>query len=322
MTTLTERYLVAALQGIPERQRGDVERELSSSIADAVEDRVAAGEERAGAETAVLEGLGDPARLAAGITGRPAYLIGPDLFFEYQRVLISPILLAVPIVGVVRAAIEVGNDAGLGDALLQGLGAAITVGVHLFFWVTLMFVIAERTGSGRFGDADLRKLMGGWSVERLPEPPSLARVGLGDTVGEVFTLLLTVAGLLVLRGFSSFTDDSGAVITILNPTFQETWVPVLIAVLGLLVILRMVIFRIGRWTLPLASVHAALEVAFSGPLIVLALTGSLINPAFAREVGWPPLADGNGVVMLGIVVGVVLVTAWEIFDGFRRARHP
>ena len=322
MTTLTERYLAAALRGIPERQRGDVERELSSAIADAVEDRVAAGEERKGAETAVLDGLGDPARLAAGITGRPAYLIGPDLFFEYQRVLVSPILLAVPIVGLVRAAIEVGNDAAFGTAILEGLGAAITVGVHLFFWVTLMFVIAERTGTGRFGDVELRKLVGGWSVERLPEPPSPNRVGLGETVGEVATLLLTMGGLFVLRGFSSVRDDSGAAVGILNPTFQELWVPALIAVLGLLVILRVVILRVGRWTMPLASAHAVLEVAFSGPVIALALTGSLINPAFAEAVGWPPLADGDGVVMLSVAVGVLLVTAWETFDAFRRARHP
>lgn len=47
----------------------------------------------------------------------------------------------------------------------------------------------------------------------------------------------------------------------------------------------------------------------------------LINPAFADALGWPPLADGNGPVMLSIAAGTVLVTAWEIFDGFRRARR-
>ena len=72
MTQPTEQYLAAALRGIPEKKRADVERELRSSIADAVEDRVANGEDRDAAEKAVLEGLGDPARLAAGMTGTPA----------------------------------------------------------------------------------------------------------------------------------------------------------------------------------------------------------------------------------------------------------
>jgi len=57
------------------------------------------------------------------------------------------------------------------------------------------------------------------------------------------------------------------------------------------------------------------------PMIWLALHGTLINPAFAAEVGWPALAEGNGVVMLAIAALVVVVTAWEIFDAFRRARR-
>ena len=80
MTSLTERYLGAALRGIPESQRTDVEGELRSSITDAVEDRVSAGEDRVAAERAVLEGLGNPARLAAEYAGQPLHLIGPELY--------------------------------------------------------------------------------------------------------------------------------------------------------------------------------------------------------------------------------------------------
>ncbi len=80
MISLTERYLAAALRGIPEAKRRDVEGELRSSITDAVDDRVAAGEDPAAAEKAVLEGLGNPARLAAEYAGQPLHLIGPELF--------------------------------------------------------------------------------------------------------------------------------------------------------------------------------------------------------------------------------------------------
>ena len=107
MTNLTERYLAAALHGIPQAQRPDVERELRSSIADAVEDRVRGGEDQADAEKAVLEGLGDPARLAAGIAGRPLYLIGPDLFVEYRRLLVLLLSVVLPIVGFVQVGLHV-----------------------------------------------------------------------------------------------------------------------------------------------------------------------------------------------------------------------
>ena len=118
MTQLTERYLAAAMRGIPEGQRTDVERELRSSIADALEDRVSAGEDRAAAEKAVLEGLGDPVRLAAGISGRPLYLIGPDLFIEYRQLLVLLLSIVMPIVGIVQVAVAIGGGDDLIGALI------------------------------------------------------------------------------------------------------------------------------------------------------------------------------------------------------------
>ena len=102
MTELTERYLAAALRGVPHSQRTDVERELRSSIPDAIEDRATAGEDRDASERAVLDGLGDPTRLAAGIAGRPLHLIGPDLFVEYRQLLVMLLSIVMPIVGIVQ----------------------------------------------------------------------------------------------------------------------------------------------------------------------------------------------------------------------------
>lgn len=92
-------------------------------------------------------------------------------------------------------------------------------------------------------------------------------------------------------------------------------------VLATLAGLQVVIFLVGRWTTPLAVANAVLDVALAVPVIALALTGSLINPAFADKVGWPPLAEGTGRAMLGLAAGVLLVSGWEVFDGFRRARR-
>ena len=113
---------------------------------------------------------------------------------------------------------------------------------------------------------------------------------------------------------------SGDAIPLFNPDLWGFWMPALIALLGHGG-LQVVIFLVGRWTTPLAVVNAVLQVAFTVPLVVLALTGSLINPAFADALGWPPLAEANGPAMLAIAGGSIIVTAWEIFDGFRRARR-
>ena len=320
MTQLTERYLAAAMRGIPEVQRSDVERELRSSIADAVEDRVSAGEDRVAAEQAVLEGLGDPVRLSAGIAGRPLYLIGPDLFVEYRQLLVMLLSIVMPIVGIVQAAVALsGGDDYIG-ALAAGVGGAWTVGIHIFFWVTITFGIVERVDAVREAKDQLSGAGRRWTVDRLPALPA-DRMSASDTVGELLSTALSIGGLLFLNGAAWFTDAAGDPIPLLNPDLWTFLVPALVAILAAIGGLQIVTFLVGRWTMPLAAANAVLQVAFSLPVIALALTGSLINVRFADALGWPPLAEGRGPVMLSLAVGALLVTAWEVYDGFRRARR-
>ena len=323
MTSLTDRYVAATLRGIPEKQRPDVDRELRSSIADAVEDRVANGEDLAAAEVAVLEELGDPSRLAAGMTGRPLYLVGPELFPAYRYVLFLLLAIVVPIVGIVQAAVELGSGAGIGPALLEAIGGALSVGVHLAFWVTLAFAIVERLDPEtwrREDMKDLKALTGPWTVEHLPELPSSGAVGVGETVGEIVTAGISIGGLLYLRGWSWVTDAAGEPIPIFDPALWDFWFPLLIALLGLQVAFHVVKLAVGRWTLGLAVIYTVLVFAFAIPFAVLALSGSLINPAFAAAT-WPALDDGDGIAMVAVAAVSILVSGWEAVDCFRRARR-
>jgi len=323
MTSLTDRYVAATLRGIPEKQRPDLERELRSSIADAVEDRITNGEDRTAAEVAALEELGDPARLAAGVTGRPLYLIGPDLFPGYRYILFLLLAIIVPIVGVVQAAVQLGVGAGIGSALLEGIGGALSVGVHLSFWVTLAFVIVERIDPATWEREDfkeLKVLKEPWKVESLPELPSSRAVTPGETVGEIVTIGISIGGLLWLRGWSWVTDASGAPIPLLNPALWEAWFPAIIAVFVLQIGFHVIKLAVGRWTMGLAVVNAILLAAIAIPFAWLALSGQLINPAFAAAT-WPALDDGDGIVMVAVAVASILVNGWEAADGFRRARR-
>jgi hypothetical protein len=323
MTSLTDRYVAATLRGIPEKQRADVDRELRSSIADALEDRVANGEERAAAETAVLEELGDPSRLASGMTGRPLYLVGPELFPAYRYILFLLLAIVVPIVGIVEAAVELGAGAGIGSALLEGIGGALSVGVHLAFWVTLAFAIAERVDPATWRREDmkeLREITGPWKVEHLPELRTSGAVTVGETVGEIVTVGISIGGLLWLRGWSWVTDAAGQPIPLFDPALWNFWFPLLIALLGLQVAFHVVKLVVGRWTIGLAIVNAVLLAAFAIPFAVLALTGSLINPAFAAAT-WPALDDGDGIAMVAVAATSLLVSGWEAVSGFRRARQ-
>ena len=320
MTSLTERYLGAALRGIPESQRTDVEGELRSSITDAVEDRVSAGEDRVAAERAVLDGLGNPAKLAAEYAGQPLHLIGPELYLVWRHLLVRLEAVVLPIVLAVLTGVALLDGASYLGALGEGIGGALMVAVQLAFWVTLVFAFTERADAARETRTEIVGAARGWTVDMLPDP-KVERVGVGETVGEIISNLIGIGGLLFLRNLSSVTDADGEVVPLFHPALTDFWFPVLIGILVARAVYQVIVYMVGRWTTPLAIGFTVLEVAFALPIIALALTGTLINPAFAAEIGWPPLAEQDGPVMIVIAIGATLVTAWEIFDAFRRARR-
>lgn len=313
----TERYLAAALRSIPESKRSDVERELRSSIEDGIEERIGAGEDPAAAERTVLEGLGDPSRLASAYTGRPNYLIGPELFPVWLSVVPKILGTAVPIVGFITASVSLADGGTVTDSLAAGISAAIGVGIQIAFWSTLFFVFLERADSARQAREEVTAKIGTWTVERLPEEPKPG-ISLGATIGELVTVGATAIGLLIVQSLT-VAGPSGP-ISVLEPSLSGFWVPFLFATLLALGVIHVFVYTVGRWTMGFAVMHAVVEIAWAGPIAWLALRGAIINPAFAEHIGYPALSSGAGPVMLAIATFSTVITAWEIFGAFRKAR--
>jgi hypothetical protein len=312
MTDLTDRYVGATLRSIPERQRADIEAELRASIGDAIDARTSAGDDVGEAEKTVLSGLGDPDRLAAGYAGRAAYLIGPDLFFEYRRLLKILLLSVVPIVIAVVAVIQIIAGEGIGSFFGESIGAGITVTVHLAFWTTLVFALIDRSSD--------KSAVPQWSLSSLPTSSTIGTIKLGDVIGSVVFIALAIAALVLQRSVSPVSTPDGAPIPVLDPSLWSFWLPFLIAVLVAEIVFELLKYRRGRWTPGLASINFALNVLFAAPVIYLLTTGQLLNPAFFDELGIPNAAEPGsaGVIISAGVVGIVAL--WDIVDGFRKAR--
>ncbi len=318
MTDWTGRYLEVVFRSIPEAKRTDVERELRSSIADDIEARVDGGEDREAAERAVLEALGDPSRLAAEYSGRPNYLLGPELFPIFRQFLPRVIAVVVPLAAFGMAVAKLATGGSYAEAVGAGISGAITVAIQLAFWTTATFIFLERAEFARDARSQIVAKTGRWTVERLPEQTP-GRVSAGEAVSEVLTSLITIGGLLFLRGIA-IPGASGAQVPLFDPALTNLWYPVFIGVLLAQAVLQVVVFARGRWTLPLAMVFAPLQLAFAAPIVWLAINGILINPAFAAQVGYPQLAVGDQPVMLAVAVGTTLASVWEIASAFVRAR--
>lgn len=310
-TDLTERYVGATLRSIPEKQRADIEAELRASIGDAIEATVAGGKDPETAEKEVLKTLGDPDRLAAGYTGRPGYLIGPEHFFAYKRLLGVVMVTVVPIVMAVVAIVQVLAGEDIGSVFAETIGTGIALALHIAFWTTLVFVVIERSGR-TVPTAE-------WTLEGLPAIPGVASVKLGETIGSVAFLVFTIAAIIFSRNVSPVTADGGTPIPVFDPDMWTFWFPFLIVVLTLEIIFEIIKYRVGRWTWTLASVNVALNAAFAVPAIYLLTTERVFNPVFFEEIGWgaEPAGDGTLVLVTSVVIGLIAI--WDVFDGFRKA---
>jgi hypothetical protein len=315
----TERYLTAVLRSIPEPKRTDVERELRSSIEDAIEERLAAGEGQAAAERGVLEALGDPSALAAAYTGRPSYLIGPELFPLYRRFLPRLIALAVPTAGLVMFGVKLAGGGDLDTAISSGISAGINVTIQIAFWATVTFVFLERAGPARQARSELVAASGRWTLERLPKVAD-GRISVGEVAGEIATALIAI-GILVFIGGLSTTDASGAELPLLDREFRSVWLPILVVLIAMRGFGHLLAYNAGRWTPFLVFTNALLHVTVAVPLIVGAMSGWIVSDEFAQAIGWPALASGGGAPMVAVAVGTTLATGWEIVRIFLRARR-
>jgi hypothetical protein len=299
MTSLVDRYVWTALRRVPEQQRADIDRELRTSIEDAVDARVEAGEARDAAIESTLTDLGDPDRLADSYADRPAFLIGPELFAVWRRLMIALYSTVLPIVVAVVVIVQLVDDPAIGKVIGGAVTTALTVGVHLGFWTTAVFAVIERTG---YGKADLRTT---WSLKDLPkyEPGALTLVQLAAWL--TWPVMLIAA--LVLQQFT-FTD-----VPVLDPANWTFWWPYLIVIIALRAAYAIWVYRLGAWTRASAVVNAVTVLLGAVPLVWLLATGQFFNPAFHQFID-PATGDIRRWITV-LAIGVVAVQAgWDVID--------
>jgi len=311
--TLTGRYIDAVVRTIPERQREDVARELGASIADQLDARIEAGEPADAAERAVLIELGDPDRLAAGYADRPLQLIGPRYYLDWKRLLVL-LLWIVPACAAVGVAIaKLLEGAGVGGVIGAIIPVVLTVVVHVCFWVTLVFFILERTGHETMDPTP-------WTPDRLPEPRQTG-ARLSDLVGGIVWIAL-LAGAIVWDLTRGFVYMDGDWTSFLNPALWPGWVLVLVLLMLAELAITAVAYRWGRWTVGLAIVNTVLAIVSASVLLGMQASGLLVNPAlYDLAIDSGASADLPEVIGVLVSVTIVGVAAWDVIDGFLKARR-
>ncbi|GAA0577766.1 hypothetical protein GCM10010172_73230 [Paractinoplanes ferrugineus] len=296
MTSLIDRYVYTALRRVPEQQRGDIDRELRASIEDAVDARVDSGEERDAAIETTLVELGDPGRLADRYAGRSNFLIGPELYPMWRRLLITLLATVLPIVVLVGVIVQILDDPNIGKVIGGAVTTILTVGVQMTFWVTAAFAVLEHTGVGR----ESMKLDRPWTPKDLPryEPNNIPR---SEVITGVVWAVLLIAG-LVLQQFT-FSD-----VPVLDPANWTFWWPYMIVSLVLSAAFHVWLYRHGRYDRKVTVVNLVQQLISMVPLVWLLVTDRFFNPEF----DWFAAADAD--VKGWVTKGLLLAVAVSVID--------
>lgn len=304
MTTLTDRYVHAVTASLPPDQREDIAAELRAVIGDAVAARSAAGTQADG-ESAVLLELGPPSQLADSYRGHGRSLIGPTVYPYWLRTLRVLLGVVPTVTALVVLFSEWQTVASLPELLWSAAGAALFAALQVAFWVTVGFVIAERTESPQA----LTEAFGpgrAWRPEDLPEPRE-REVGWVDAITSIVGNAFVLVFLLALEPVAGSLLGEGAM--------ELRW---LIAVgVALSLLASIVVLVRGRWSLWSAAANTLGNVVFLAPVIWLAAQRELVNPTLVEAI-----SGDAGDNWIWPTVGVIaLVVLWDTVEALRGARR-
>ncbi|MCU5145995.1 hypothetical protein OCB70_12230 [Bacillus cereus] len=327
---LIDLYIQEVAKRLPEKNREDITLELRSTIDDMLPEDYNEKDVKS-----VLEKLGSPVSLANSYLDRPMHLIGPRYFDVYTTLLkmIIPIAAVIALISMVAENfIGYSGDQAVLNVIFQligkGIGEIFEVGLHVFFWLTLVFVILERTDTDK-GIEPLTTSLKKWTpddlknISYIPKKKAISKF-------EVFGGLMWTAVWATLYFYANHLvgvyNGTANGLKFVSPTFNQD---VLLQYWPIVVI--MIVFEIcislyklvqGQWTQRLAIGNAILQVAGTIVFIVIVVNPHVFNAGFITYLANAFTISLEGFKTWLVGGGIVIYTlsaAINIFDGFRKA---
>lgn len=328
---LIEIYIHEVTRRLPEQNREDIALELRSTIEDMLPDDPDEEEVKA-----VLAKLGNPAILASEYSDQPMHLIGPRYFDLYVTLLkmIIPIAVVISLIALTADyLIGYSGDKSVADIVTtvvsEGIASVLGVGIHVFFWLTVVFAVIERTDKGKDGHPLTTKLSK-WTPDDLKDISQIHKKK-AITNFEVFSSLMWIA-IWATFYFNAdhligvYSGGEGA-LEFVAPVFNqfvlmEYW-PVIVVVIGLEVALAIYKLIKKQWTRGLALCNTALELIVIIVFAVILVNPTVFNQEFIAYMSDLLTVEANqfetGLLGGGIAV-LILVAAINIYEGFRKSR--
>ena len=324
--SLINRYIAEVGRHLPEKDRSDIEAEIRSMIEDTLDERREHGQDVKLTDdhvvTATLEELGDPTLLAYKYAPPKRYLIGPEWYEGYIKILQRILFTAVPIVAVVMFVLAISQDPlDFVNAFGEAVGSAFNVGVQILFWVTLVFFFLER--SDEKPDELPKSNSRIWTIAQLPEMPRTRQISIAETVINISMLLFLLIWLALPFALDRFQGNPLPV-PFLHPNLWNFWLPVFFVIMGLTLIHEVFKLRVGNWTPALTITNVLLGLVSIVYLVALVTTQDVVNPEFLtqldRSTGSAELRETVR-WSIGISAAVIAgIYVWSMIDSIRLSR--
>ncbi|MFJ5562748.1 HAAS signaling domain-containing protein [Lysinibacillus xylanilyticus] len=328
---LIEVYIQEVAQRLPEKNREDITLELRSNIEDMLPDDYSEEDVKV-----VLKKLGSPVTLASGYRDWPMHLIGPRYFDVYVTLLrmILPIAAVISLITMIaeyfvgysgeQAVINIGLN-----LLDEGIWRIIGVGIQVFFWLTILFAVLERTDKGK-GQQPLTARLKEWTPEDLKNIPYIPKKK-AISKYEVFGSLMWTAIWATLYFYADHLvgvyEGGRNGLEFVTPTFSQEvllqyW-PIVVIIIGLEIALALYKLIKGQWTQRMAIFNTVLQLIGTIVFIVILLNPDVLSKDFILYMTDLFTITTNQFkkwVIGGGMFIFMIAAAFSVFDGFRKVK--
>lgn len=330
-------YVQEVTRRLPEKMREDIAMELHSTIEDMLPENSTEEDVKQ-----ILEKLGNPATLAAEYKDQPMHLIGPKFYDTYVTILKMVLGIASIVVLVLFFIDKIGSIQGneisllINGSILLGEAVWVLLGtvIQVFFWVTIVFIILDRTISPSTHEP--LTLSGEiWKPNDLENityiPPQKAITMSEVLIGLSWTIiwaLLYFNATQLIAVYESQADPLGLQfkLPIFNQEILISYWPFVVLLIILEILMTIYKVKVRQWTNKLAISNTITNLAGIALFILIASNPNLLNPEFSTylstilETSSENMETSIHWTKWVIIISVIATSLIDIYSGFRKAK--
>ncbi|MGG1684351.1 hypothetical protein [Pseudalkalibacillus sp. NRS-1564] len=313
---LIEVYIGEVTRRLPESIREDIELELRSTIGDMLPYDPSEEEVKS-----ALNELGSPVQMANGFRDWPMHLIGPQYFELYMKIIkmVLPISLVVTFITFMTInVIDYNGTGSLGDVFFNLMGDAIgglwNTAIQTLFWITLIFVILERT------DININRALKGWSadeLEKVTSVPKKKKVAKSELFADLLFAAVWATLYFNADNLLGIIRNGKLDVPFFNNDVLLSYWPLVSLTLLTTVLLALYKVIVGYWTKRLAIANAIHHVFATTVIVIMLLNDQLIHPDLTNLLSLSETYQNMILAAIGLFF--ILSTGMDIVKGFWKA---